>query len=115
MTVGRTPAAPIRRTNRRAMPAIAVDGHVLASWASALMTPLALPLDDTLGRTPMEQALAVSLPVVAGTLGRVPIGALTHRFGARFPDAHRGLATCAAGAGLSGNAIGGFTAVRLAR
>jgi NNP family nitrate/nitrite transporter-like MFS transporter len=66
------------------MLAIAVVGYVLASWAWALMAPLAPLLDDTLGLTPMQQALAVSLPVVVGTLGRVPIGALTDRFGGRL-------------------------------
>jgi NNP family nitrate/nitrite transporter-like MFS transporter len=63
-------AGPIRRTNRRAVLAIAVVGYALASWAWALMAPLAPLPDDPLGLTSMQQAMAVSLPVV-GTLGRV--------------------------------------------
>jgi NNP family nitrate/nitrite transporter-like MFS transporter len=165
MLVSRTTTAPTGWAGRGTMLGLAVLGYVFASWAWALMAPLAPLLDGILGLTPMQQALAVSLPVVLGTLGRAPIGALTDRFGGRallvvvafativallvlatagtrsaiglligagllgiagtmlavgvpfvsawFADGHRGLAIGAVGAGLVGNAIGGFTAVRL--
>ncbi|BAL88292.1 putative MFS transporter [Actinoplanes missouriensis 431] len=73
------------RTEQRAGPilAIATAGYLLSAWAWALLAPLAPLLRDTLGLTAIQQAAAVSIPVVVGSLGRVPVGALTDRLGAR--------------------------------
>jgi NNP family nitrate/nitrite transporter-like MFS transporter len=64
--------------------AIATVGYLLSAWAWALLAPLAPLLRDTLGLTVIEQALVVSTPVIVGTLGRIPVGALTDRLGARI-------------------------------
>src|SRR3954451_14959874 len=61
----------------------AAAGYLLTAWAWALLGPLAPLLRDSLGLTPLEQALVVAVPVVVGAVGRVPIGALTDRFGGR--------------------------------
>jgi NNP family nitrate/nitrite transporter-like MFS transporter len=65
------------------MLAVAAVGYLLSVWAWTLLGPLAPMLRDTLGLTAVEQALMVALPVVVGSLGRVPAGALTDRFGGR--------------------------------
>ncbi|HET6532651.1 MAG TPA: MFS transporter [Actinoplanes sp.] len=65
------------------MLAIATVGYLLSAWAWALLAPLAPLLRDSLDLTAIQQALVVSIPVVVGALGRVPVGALTDRFGAR--------------------------------
>ena len=67
----------------RSMLAIATLGYLLSAWAWALLAPLAPLLRDTLGLTAIQQAMVVSIPVVVGSLGRVPVGALTDRLGAR--------------------------------
>ena len=62
---------------------VATVGYLLSVWAWALPAPLAPALRDNLGLTPVQQALLVALPVVVGSVGRVPVGALTDRFGGR--------------------------------
>ncbi|MGH8869055.1 MAG: MFS transporter [Actinomycetes bacterium] len=66
---------------------LATLGFALAFWAWALLAPLAPGLADDLGLSSTQQALVVAIPVLVGSLGRVPVGALTDRFGARrvFP------------------------------
>jgi MFS transporter, NNP family, nitrate/nitrite transporter len=65
------------------MLAIATLGYLVSAWAWALLAPLAPLLRDTLGLTAIQQAMVVSIPVVVGSLGRVPVGALTDLLGAR--------------------------------
>ncbi|MFF6813665.1 MFS transporter [Streptomyces sp. NPDC012403] len=69
------------------MLALATAGFALNFWAWALLSPLAPRLKDSLGLSSFEQSLLVAVPVVVGSLGRVPVGALTDRFGGRvmFP------------------------------
>jgi NNP family nitrate/nitrite transporter-like MFS transporter len=65
------------------MLALATIGFALNFWAWALLSPLAPRLKDTLGLSPAQQALVVAVPVIVGSLGRIPVGALTDRFGGR--------------------------------
>lgn len=66
---------------------LATLGFALAFWAWALLSPLAPRIADQLGLSSVQQALLVAVPVIVGSLGRIPVGALTDRFGARtvFP------------------------------
>jgi NNP family nitrate/nitrite transporter-like MFS transporter len=56
-------------------------------WAWALLSPLGPRFKDSLGLSSFQQSLLVAVPVVVGSLGRIPVGALTDRFGGRvmFP------------------------------
>jgi MFS transporter, NNP family, nitrate/nitrite transporter len=63
---------------------IATVGFALNFWAWALLSPLAPKLRDTLHLSAFQQALVVAVPVVVGSLGRIPVGALTDRFGGRL-------------------------------
>jgi NNP family nitrate/nitrite transporter-like MFS transporter len=90
---------PSRKSNRAPEPgaavtgrawlmlALATAGFALNFWAWALLSPLAPRLKDSLGLSSFEQSLLVAVPVVVGSLGRIPVGALTDRFGGRvmFP------------------------------
>ncbi|HET8640646.1 MAG TPA: MFS transporter [Pseudonocardiaceae bacterium] len=69
------------------MLALATVGFAVSFWAWALLSPLGPTLRADLGLTSFEQSLLVALPVVIGSLGRIPVGALTDRLGARrmFP------------------------------
>src|SRR5580765_5979036 len=66
---------------------LATLGFALCFWAWALLSPLAVAITAALHLTPFQQALLVAVPVVVGSLGRIPVGALTDRFGGRvmFP------------------------------
>jgi len=65
------------------MLALATVGYLVSAWAWALLAPLAPALREILGLTALEQALVVSVPVVVGAAGRIPVGALTDRLGAK--------------------------------
>ncbi|HKS49862.1 MAG TPA: MFS transporter [Amycolatopsis sp.] len=73
---------------RRAMMlALATVGFAVNFWAWALLSPLAPLMKETLRLDSFAQALVVAVPVVVGSLGRIPVGALTDRYGGRvmFP------------------------------
>jgi NNP family nitrate/nitrite transporter-like MFS transporter len=69
------------------MLAMATLGFALNFWAWALLSPLGPRFKETMHLSSLEQALLVAVPVVVGSVGRVPVGALTDRFGGRvmFP------------------------------
>ncbi|MFD2417178.1 MFS transporter [Amycolatopsis pigmentata] len=69
------------------MLSLATAGFAINFWAWALLSPLGPLFKDSLGITAFDQALLVAVPVVVGSLGRIPVGALTDRFGGRvmFP------------------------------
>ena len=56
-------------------------------WAWALLGPLGPGLKERLGLSFAAQSLLVAVPIVVGSLGRIPVGALTDRLGAKvmFP------------------------------
>ncbi|MFN8473498.1 MAG: MFS transporter [Anaerolineae bacterium] len=63
---------------------IATLAATVSFWAWALLSPLGPDLKDRLGLDPVQQALVVALPVIVGSLGRIPVGWLTGRYGARL-------------------------------
>ncbi|MBB6547398.1 MFS transporter [Nonomuraea rubra] len=76
-------------TGRRpaVMLALATLGFAVNFWAWALLSPLGPRFKESLGLSAAQQALLVAVPVIVGSLGRIPVGALTDRFGGRvmFP------------------------------
>lgn len=69
---------------RLVMLAMATAGFAVNFWAWALLSPLGPMFKDELGLSSFQQALLVAVPVVVGSLGRIPVGALTDRFGGRL-------------------------------
>ena len=69
------------------MLALATAGFAVNFWAWALISPLGVAYREALGLTAFQQSLLVAVPVIVGSLGRIPVGALTDRLGARvmFP------------------------------
>jgi NNP family nitrate/nitrite transporter-like MFS transporter len=67
--------------------ALATVGFLINFWAWALISPLGAAYRDELGLSSFQQAFLVAVPVLVGSLGRIPVGALTDRLGARtmFP------------------------------
>ncbi|GAB2584674.1 MFS transporter [Paractinoplanes abujensis] len=66
------------------MLAVATIGFAVNFWAWALLSPLAVRFTAALGLSSFQQALLVAVPVVVGSVGRIPVGALTDRFGGRI-------------------------------
>jgi NNP family nitrate/nitrite transporter-like MFS transporter len=95
---------------------LATIGFAVNFWAWALISPLAIRFKGQLGLTGFQQALVVAVPVIVGSLGRIPIGALTDRYGGRvmFPVVSLSAVVPVLYLGLSGHAslagllIGGF-------
>ncbi|GII03309.1 nitrate/nitrite transporter [Planobispora takensis] len=69
------------------MLAVATLGFAVNFWAWALLSPLGPRFKELLELSASQQALLVAVPVIVGSLGRIPVGALTDRFGGRvmFP------------------------------
>jgi NNP family nitrate/nitrite transporter-like MFS transporter len=63
---------------------VATLGFMVNFWAWALLGPLGPGVKERLGLSFAAQSLLVAVPVVVGSLGRIPVGALTDRFGARI-------------------------------
>lgn len=66
---------------------VAAAGYALNFWAWALLSPLGPLYRELLGLSAGEHALLVAVPVLVGSIGRIPVGALTDRVGGRvmFP------------------------------
>ncbi len=69
------------------MLAFAATGFLVNFWAWALISPLGGAYRTELELSAFQQAFLVAVPVVVGSLGRIPVGALTDKLGARvmFP------------------------------
>jgi NNP family nitrate/nitrite transporter-like MFS transporter len=75
---------PARTGRAGVMLVLAAVGFGLNFWAWALLSPLGPRFQDVLHLSAFQQALVVAVPVVVGSLGRIPVGALTDRFGGRI-------------------------------
>lgn len=66
---------------------MATIGFGLTFWAWNLISPLSGDFKESLGLSSFQQSLLVAIPVLVGSLGRIPAGALTDRYGAKkmFP------------------------------
>ncbi|MFE9119900.1 MFS transporter [Streptomyces sp. NPDC007172] len=63
---------------------MATIGFTLTFWAWDLIAPLAGEYKDRLHLSSLQQSLLVAVPVLVGSLGRIPVGALTDRYGAKL-------------------------------
>jgi len=98
------------------MLAMATVGFGVNFWAWALLSPLGPRFKDSLGLSAFQQALLVAVPVIVGSLGRIPVGALTDRFGGRvmFPLVSAATVVPVLYVGLAGHSslggllVGGF-------
>src|SRR3974390_2262910 len=95
---------------------LATASFAVNFWAWALLSPLGPKFKDVLHLSPFAQALVVAVPVIVGSLGRIPVGALTDRLGGRvmFPLVSMATIIPVLYLGLSGHSslagllIGGF-------
>ena len=62
---------------------LALLGFTITFWAWNIIAPLGVRYSGELGLSPTQASLLVAMPVLVGSLGRVPVGALTDRYGGR--------------------------------
>lgn len=58
-------------------------GFAANFWAWGLISPLAPRYKELLALRPLQVSVLVAVPIIVGSLGRIPVGALTDRFGGR--------------------------------
>ena len=63
--------------------ALATAAFALTFWAWNLIGPLSQTYSRELGLTPTQTSILVAFPVLVGSLGRIPVGTLTDRYGGR--------------------------------
>ncbi|MER5550972.1 MFS transporter [Streptomyces sp. NPDC002793] len=63
---------------------MATIGFTLTFWAWNLISPLSGDFKERLGLSSFQQSLLVAVPVLVGSLGRIPAGALTDKYGAKL-------------------------------
>lgn len=71
---------------------VATFAFLMLFWAWGLLAPLAPDYRDLLGLGPLQVAVLVALPVLLGSLARIPLGAVTDRYGGRRVFSVLGLA-----------------------
>jgi NNP family nitrate/nitrite transporter-like MFS transporter len=64
--------------------ALATMAFAVTFWAWNLIGPLAVRYTDQMHLSSTQKALLVATPVLVGSVGRIPVGALTDRFGGRL-------------------------------
>jgi NNP family nitrate/nitrite transporter-like MFS transporter len=62
---------------------LALLGFAITFWAWNIIAPLGVRYTAELGLSASQASLLVAMPVLVGSLGRVPVGALTDRYGGR--------------------------------
>ncbi|GAB3720096.1 hypothetical protein GCM10027590_20380 [Nocardiopsis nanhaiensis] len=60
-------------------PALATATFAPTFWAWNLIGPLSRTYRENLDPTPTQTSVLVAFPVLAGSLGRIPVGTLTDR------------------------------------
>src|SRR5439155_8367088 len=72
------------KTHPTLMITVATVGFAVNVIAWVLVGALGERLGDRYGLGPVSRAAVVALPLVVGSLGRIPVGMLTDRYGARL-------------------------------
>jgi MFS transporter, NNP family, nitrate/nitrite transporter len=79
-----SPRPAAAATGRGMALALATIGFAVNFWAWSLLSPLAPRYQELLGLSPLAVSVMVAVPVIVGSLGRIPLGALTDRYGGRI-------------------------------
>jgi MFS transporter, NNP family, nitrate/nitrite transporter len=78
------PSATTLQTGQTKNLILALLGFTITFWAWNEIAPLGVRYSSELGLSPSQASLLVAMPVLVGSLGRVPVGALTDRYGGRL-------------------------------
>lgn len=78
------PSATTLQTGQTKNLVLALLGFTITFWAWNMIAPLGVRYSGELGLSPTQASFLVAMPVLVGSLGRVPVGALTDRYGGRM-------------------------------
>jgi MFS transporter, NNP family, nitrate/nitrite transporter len=78
------PSATTLQTGQTKNLLLALLGFTITFWAWNIIAPLGVRYSGELGLSPTQASFLVAMPVLVGSLGRVPVGALTDRYGGRM-------------------------------
>jgi MFS transporter, NNP family, nitrate/nitrite transporter len=81
---GTAPSATTLQTGQSKNLVLALLGFTITFWAWNIIAPLGVRYSGELGLSPTQTSFLVAMPVLVGSLGRVPVGALTDRYGGRM-------------------------------
>jgi NNP family nitrate/nitrite transporter-like MFS transporter len=81
---GTAPSATTLQTGQSKNLVLALRGFTITFWAWNIIAPLGVRYSGELGLSPTQTSFLVAMPVLVGSLGRVPVGALTDRYGGRM-------------------------------
>ena len=84
IVVRRAPRQPPTPAAAHVNLSIATIGFALTFWSWNLIAPLASTVQTNLHFSSFALIALIALPLVIGSLGRIPVGALTDRFGAKL-------------------------------
>ncbi|CCH78576.1 putative nitrate/nitrite transporter (putative nitrite extrusion permease narK) [Nostocoides japonicum T1-X7] len=62
---------------------LALWAFAISFWAWNMVAPLGVRYTEEMGLTATQKSLLVATPVLVGSVGRIPVGALTDKFGGR--------------------------------
>jgi MFS transporter, NNP family, nitrate/nitrite transporter len=82
-TVGTAQQAPVHAGRYKAL-VLATVAFAVNFWAWGLIAPLAPDYRDLLALSSLQVSVLVATPVLLGSLLRIPLGALTDRYGGRL-------------------------------
>jgi MFS transporter, NNP family, nitrate/nitrite transporter len=82
--VSATSTAPARPAGQVLNLALATWAFAISFWAWNLIGPLGARYTEQLGLSAGHKSLLVATPVLVGSVGRIPVGALTDRYGGRL-------------------------------
>lgn len=83
-TTDATPMRPAATGSRVQALALATTTFLVNFWAWGLVSPLAPQYQAQLALSPLAVSVLVATPVLVGSLGRIPLGVLTDRYGGRL-------------------------------
>jgi MFS transporter, NNP family, nitrate/nitrite transporter len=78
------PSATTLQTGQTKNLVLALLGFTITFWAWNIIAPLGVRYSGELGLSSTQASFLVAMPVLVGSLGRVPVGALTDRYGGRL-------------------------------
>ncbi|HEU5484217.1 MAG TPA: MFS transporter, partial [Microlunatus sp.] len=84
MTTTDVGAPTIDKTAQTRNLILALLAFTITFWAWNLIAPLGVRYTTELGLSAPEKSLLVAMPVLVGSVGRIPVGALTDRYGGRL-------------------------------
>ena len=80
---GPSTAAPTQLVGQGRNLALATWTFAINFWAWNLIAPLSTPYATAMDLSSSQTALLVATPILVGSVGRIPVGALTDRYGGR--------------------------------